>query len=537
VAKGEGRRDVRSPGLTLPQRIQLLVGGYLAVLVIVGWVAAVSLAERDAAVRDLERRVEPAREHVNELFAAMVDQQNGLRGFLLTRDRMALTPFVEGERTARQAQDALDRLLGADPRHAARLEILHEALTAWRRETAEPTLALLRAEAFDEALARAAESGDRERFAAVRDALGSVRLGVVGERAEADARAAAARGRLTSVIVAALVAAAAMTVASAVALRRWITRPFAAISDAVARVRDGDLHHRVAVTGGPTDLAALADDVDAMRARTVGLLDEATRAREALEQQGTAVVTLRAELAPTGAALPDPVVFAGTLHPAEGMLAGDWYDCLDLGDGRVLLCVVDVSGHGPEAGIFALRAKHLLQVAVRVTASPGEALCWLADHIGDTGETFLTCLLVEVDAVAGVGRYASAGHPPGLLLVDGEIRQLEPTGPLLGPLPGWWGTQTVVLAPGALLMACTDGLLEARGAQGQFGLRRVVHALTAPEVAGPADAVAAVMRAVTDHTGRQFADDVTLVALALEAAEVAEASGRGGWGRWSTTGG
>jgi hypothetical protein len=49
--------------------------------------------------------------------------------------------------------------------------------------------------------------------------------------------------------------------------------------------------------------------------------------------------------------------------------------------------------------------------------------------------------------------------------------------------------------------------------------------------------VAAVMRAVTDHTGRQFADDVTLVALALEAAEVAEASGRGGWGRWSTTGG
>lgn len=307
-----------------------------------------------------------------------------------------------------------------------------------------------------------------------------------------------------------------LTVLTAWLLRRWITRPIEAILAAVDRVSQGDLHHRIPHVG-PAELARLAANIEMMRDRTVSLIDEAVRARVALEQQGLAIVTLREELEPSTAQLPPSLSVAATLQPAAGVLAGDWYDVLALGEGRVALIVVDVSGHGPVPGIFALRAKHLLLAALREGYTPGAMLSWLARHVGDTEELFLTSFIGVLDTATGTCHYANAGHPPALLVTADGVQPLEPTGPILGPLSGSWQTREFTLSPGAMLVVCTDGLLEARGPGGEeYGEDRLVALLAGQRDATPDGIVDACVEAVREFTGGRLGDDLTLVAIALE---------------------
>lgn len=74
---------------------------------------------------------------------------------------------------------------------------------------------------------------------------------------------------------------------------------------------------------------------------------------------------------------------------------------MPLGPSRAALVVVDVSGHGADAGVFALRAKDLTLAAIESGYGPGEALAWVAARLGDTDERFLTGVMVEIDDLYG----------------------------------------------------------------------------------------------------------------------------------------
>src|SRR3954451_18527921 len=181
-----------------------------------------------------------------------------------------------------------------------------------------------------------------------------------------------------------------------------------------------------------------------MRARLVASIDESRRAVEALTQQGPAVIALRDALAPTRTSS-TLLSVAGRLEAAEGVLAGDWYDAVDLPNGRVGLLVGDVSGHGPGPGVFALRLKHLLAAALATGMSPGMSVEWVVAQLGDTGEMFATALVLVVDPVTGQVNYTNAGHPAAVVLrgKGHPVVQLEATGPMLSGLlaaPGAWKT-------------------------------------------------------------------------------------------------
>src|SRR5215468_112540 len=100
-----------------------------------------------------------------------------------------------------------------------------------------------------------------------------------------------------------------------------------------------------------------------MRALLVQLVRQNERSWEALAQEGPAVVALRDALTPSTLHA-SGMVLRGRVDPAEGELAGDWFDSFDLPHGRVGLVVGDVSGHGAAAGVFALRLKQLLGAAL-----------------------------------------------------------------------------------------------------------------------------------------------------------------------------
>jgi len=306
----------------------------------------------------------------------------------------------------------------------------------------------------------------------------------------------------------------ATTLAAAFLIRRWVTRPIERLARAVRSARSGKVG--VIAPQGPPEIADLARDVDAMRLQMNRALYDAVRARETIEQSASVVLQLRSELATGVEDLPDGWTVAAQLQPAEGVVAGDCYDVIQLPPSRLGLVVVDISGHGAVSGILALRCKELLRAGLRDGFEPDEAVLWAAEQLDDLGEeTFLTAFVAVVDLPAGEVTYASAGHPPPLLCSPSHAAELEPTGPIVGPFVGGpWRNATAGFDPGDMLAVYTDGLIEVRNAAGkEFGLQRLTDLVCG---AAPDDAEAIVKRCVDDVTSfapGRLRDDVTIVLL------------------------
>jgi serine phosphatase RsbU (regulator of sigma subunit) len=228
-------------------------------------------------------------------------------------------------------------------------------------------------------------------------------------------------------------------------------------------------------------------------------LFDAVRARETIEQSASVVLQLRSELASGIDELPEGWTVAAQLHPAEGVVAGDCYDVIDLGPSDLGLVVVDISGHGAVSGILALRCKELLRAGLREGLPPNEALLWAAEQLDDLGdETFLTAFVAVVNLGSGAVTYASAGHPPALLCSATNTVELEPTGPIVGPFAGPWESASAQMDAGNRLAVYTDGLIEVRDDDGsEFGVRRLSDLVSE---AAPDEADAIVKRCVDEVT-------------------------------------
>nr|WP_240895898.1 SpoIIE family protein phosphatase [Kineococcus siccus] len=306
-------------------------------------------------------------------------------------------------------------------------------------------------------------------------------------------------------------------------VRRWVLRPLDQLSDQLLRVGGGDLQTPVGLAG-PPELAAVAAAAETMRRRILDELADAVSAREALQQGQPLVAEVRDQLAAHDLPIVPGWSAAAALRPAEGLLAGDWYDVLPLRDGRFAIVVADVSGHGARAGIVAIQLKRLLEAALHLAPEPDLAMAMAARVFSDEAERFASCVVVVVDPESGTITYANAGHPAPLVLRtdDGVVRvvsELETTGPLLSWLhldtPGAWVTRTASLAPGSMLVAYTDGLVEARpsGTTDELGVEGVLDALQELDELTPQTLVDEALDVARRWSGGRARDDVTLVAF------------------------
>jgi sigma-B regulation protein RsbU (phosphoserine phosphatase) len=497
--------------MRLPQRVQVLLASFLVLVLVALGVDVSVLQARESAVDRLRETLEPARLELQTLLTALLDQESGQRGYLLTGVDSFLEPYNAGRAQAADALTVLRRLLHDEEDMDAGLERLRSRIAAWQDLGADFEIAAKRdgRDTVVEALV-AAGTGQRL-FDAVRMEITDLRR-ALRTASDDQLRSVERLDRLlVAVDLATLAFVIALLVVAAFVARLWITRPLEALGRSVQDVADGSLRSTVTVDG-PPEFAELAGHVDAMRRRILAEVEEAERAREALAERGMVVLTLRDELAAGQAVLPSGVSLAGRFAPAQGIVAGDWFDVVRLADDRIAVALVDVSGHGAGVGAFALRTKALTLAAME-TYEPGDAFEWLANRLGDTGEQFLTGVILVLDGHTGVVRYASAGHPPLLLAGLTGITELGQTGPLLGPLAGRWTTEEIDLERGGALVAYSDGLIEARSAGGApFGLHGLVEVVERTQLGGP-DAVAdACLDAVQRHQVTRE-DDLTLVVV------------------------
>jgi phosphoserine phosphatase RsbU/P len=196
-------------------------------------------------------------------------------------------------------------------------------------------------------------------------------------------------------------------------------------------------------------------------------------------------------------------------------VSGDFYDYLELADGRIYFNLADVSGKGMNAALMMAKASSLLRHLARTETDPGRLLTIINDAICESSShgMFITIVSGFLEPVTGTVRFANAGHlPPMYQDAAGAFHDYPAAVPPLGVVPGCeYPVQTLSLAGGCLYLY-TDGITEAENTFRQPLELAGFQALASEHIRMPlAQRLQAIIEDITrDHTQR---DDMTLMLI------------------------
>ncbi|MEU9553947.1 SpoIIE family protein phosphatase [Streptomyces fumanus] len=181
-------------------------------------------------------------------------------------------------------------------------------------------------------------------------------------------------------------------------------------------------------------------------------------------------------------AVPGIEAAARYLPATRGMdIGGDFYDLVPAG-GTAAAVIGDVQGHNVTAAGLMGQVRTAVRACTAVGQEPEEVMRSTNRLLIDLGtELFVSCLYLRLDPGRGRAVLARAGHPPPLLRgPDGRVRVPDVAG---GPLLGIDGAARypcteLDLAPGALLVLYTDGLVESPGTDFDDSLAELGDRLT-----------------------------------------------------------
>jgi serine phosphatase RsbU (regulator of sigma subunit)/CHASE3 domain sensor protein len=501
--------------VALRTRLAIALG---ALLLVVGVSSAWSLNRLDdvrSTGREVVQQAQPAMTATNSLTRAALDVQIETALYVLTPTQNQLDAVTTAKEEARTELALLQSLALSDEPTREAVDAADTAYTAWIDQVIDPVIAAIDSEEVADARAISSSDDARALGTALEDSLRELQDAVVEWRTRTVEATTSALTLLERALIASLIAVALTVVLLWWGLRRWVTLPLTAFGKDLRLVAEGDLEHRIP-SSGPPDVASTMRDAEDMRQRLLHEIDDAIAAREALNHRGPVVAALRRELrASTAAAVPGLDV-AGLLIPAEGVLAGDWFDVTELPDGRLGLLCVDVAGHGPLAGLAALRLKYAMTSTLRGGAGVRAAIEAAAMVLEEEDERFAAAVAITVSQVGEVA-WCSAGHPtPMIVSATGEVDRLEPTGPIVTGLGGTWTVGRGTLPPRGSLLVVSDGILESRDNEGRqlsevwrdADVADIVNA--ASDARDAAEQVAAAARARAAHWR---ADDITVLAI------------------------
>jgi sigma-B regulation protein RsbU (phosphoserine phosphatase) len=209
-------------------------------------------------------------------------------------------------------------------------------------------------------------------------------------------------------------------------------------------------------------------------------------------------------------------------YEAAREVGGDFFDVFRVRGraGKLAIVIADVTGKGVAAAMLMAFARPLIHAAIDHAIIPADALertnTILVEERRST--LFITAICAIVDLRRGEMKIANGGHEPPLFVPagDGPVRWLEGSGPLLGAFGRLdLGECGVSLAAGDLVLLYTDGVTDARAANGErFGDDRLLAVVERERRGSARDVVDALAAAIRDFAGVEpAADDVTIVAI------------------------
>jgi serine phosphatase RsbU (regulator of sigma subunit) len=217
------------------------------------------------------------------------------------------------------------------------------------------------------------------------------------------------------------------------------------------------------------------------------------------------------------------VEIAARFRPAgdRNEVGGDFYDIFQSAPSQWSIVIGDVCGKGPDAAAVTALARHTLRAsAIRSGDSPDELLRALNDAMlvdNPTEFQFCTVAFAALEVGDGATRLAvsSGGHPlPVVLRADGQIESAGEPGTLLGVIsdPALSCTE-IDLHRGDTLVFYTDGITEARTAQGLFGYDGLLTAMRSCTGCDAAEIAERIEQTMLDVQAGGLRDDVALVVV------------------------
>jgi len=214
---------------------------------------------------------------------------------------------------------------------------------------------------------------------------------------------------------------------------------------------------------------------------------------------------------------------SGTNLPAR-IISGDYYDYIDVGEGRLGIVIADVSGKGIPAGLLMAMCRSALRSVAPGESSPSKVLAAVNRQLfPDIREDmFISMAYAVLEAGEGRLTLARAGHDPALCFrqEDASVESLRPPGLALGIDSGEvFGRvtrdQVVELRQGDCILLYTDGVKEAVDVRGEeFGMERMSDVFREASVLGAEAVLRRVQEELREFTGEcPQMDDITLVAI------------------------
>jgi phosphoserine phosphatase RsbU/P len=302
-----------------------------------------------------------------------------------------------------------------------------------------------------------------------------------------------------------------------VRLTRKITQAVDDLYHATQLVQSGDFSSRVHVQGRD-QLGELGNSFNSMTSSISSLIDE-QRQRQRLENELSIAHEVQAQLFPQK--LPEiPGVELAAVCRAARVVSGDYYDFVQLGPQRLGMAVADISGKGISAALLmaSLQAAFRSQLLVDGTMAAGtaELAMRLNMHLyrNTSDDRYATLFLAEYDSATRRLQYTNAGHLPPLLVSGEKVKKLDEGGMVVGLFDDCAYEQgTVVVEPGSVLVAYSDGITEPENVYGeQFGARRLAAEVLRHKQSAPPQ-LAEQLIAAAEEWGQspEQADDMTVV--------------------------
>ena len=258
--------------------------------------------------------------------------------------------------------------------------------------------------------------------------------------------------------------------------------------------------------------------------RIVNVIEDLTEVKRAERAQRHIAEALQHGLLPPE--LPElPGWSSAVLYRPAGefnAVGGDFYDVFP-GPRSWMLAIGDIAGQGAEAATRTSLARFTVRTAAELTGDPGRAVRRLNETLRSQPDlplcTAICASLSERPDGTALVTMASAGHPPPLRVRGGTVAEIGEPGTIAGAFDGErWPTASIEIAPGDVLVFYTDGVLDAVGANGRFGERRLREALGGTN-GGAGERLEALRAAIDAFQRGPQRDDTTVLVLEYRGAD------------------
>jgi len=376
----------------------------------------------------------------------MLDQETGLRGFLLSGDEHFLTPYRDGRAAFDAALDRLRGLTRDNPLQQARIDALEREARLWQTDTAVREIELVGRGQLDAARQSEASGRGKASMDAVRARLAEIRDAEVVLLAQrrGDAAAASSTARLS--VVGGLVAGLGLALAMIWLLIRTVSTPITAMTAAMAHLASGDTSVTIPATGRADEVGAMAQAVQVFRDSMIQAetLRAAREAERAARERRTSVIetqtqrfdgTVGALLSTLEASATQMQVTAGTMSASaeessrQAGVVASAAEQISASVQTVASAAEELSTSINEIGRQVTHSSRIASAAVDQARETNTIVNGLADaaaRIGDVvsliNDIAAQTNLLALNATIEAARAGEAGK--GFAVVAGEVKSL-----------------------------------------------------------------------------------------------------------------